>query len=53
VSIVIANVLATMTGMVFKNQLELKNRSDVVTFVPSIIFIYKTHFSFQHRHKKG
>jgi len=51
--IVMANVLANMIGMVSKNQLELRNLSDVVTFVPSVIFIYKIHHSFQHRHKQG
>jgi hypothetical protein len=40
-SIVIANVLANMIGMEIKNQLELRNRPDVVTFVGPIIFIYQ------------
>ena len=52
-SIVKANVLTNMIGVVIKNQLGLRNRSDVVAFVPSNIFIYKIHFSFQHRHKQG
>jgi hypothetical protein len=52
-SIVIANVLANTIGMEIKNQLELRNRPDVVTFVTPIIFIYQIHFSFRHRHKQG
>jgi hypothetical protein len=52
-SIVEASVLANIIGMEIKNRLELINRSDMVTFLPSIIFIYKIHFSFPHRHKQG
>jgi len=48
-----ANITASMIGMAFKNQLELRSRSDMVTFVPSTIFISEIYFSFQHRHKQG
>jgi hypothetical protein len=52
-SIVKANMLVNMIGIIIKNQLGLRNRHDVVVCVLSIIFIYKIQFSFQHRHKQG
>jgi hypothetical protein len=47
-----ADVQVNMIGITIKHQLGLRNRYDVVACVPTIIFIYKIHFSFQHFHKQ-